>query len=362
MKAVYPEAMEWFSDFTSNSNEDCVFMGTYPSIIHMLSGCDYDPSVRVNDWTKECWENDNTVNFYTQMHDLNYKTNLYTPDTRMVCGGNNPSILKNVFSNVTAEAENREINHKRLYATMTKMCCYRMAPEILKPFFYAEASVYNDIVTEQNYPILHKNYVFHQKLMDNGITLDDSTNYLQIYHLEGVHEYDTDAEGIWDTSNTSPPEDTARGSLVIVKKYMDEMRELGVYDDSVIIITADHGDFYEPSVIFFVKTPGEMHDEIQINDAPTMHCDILPTIADCAGLSYDNLGSGRTIWDVDTNEVRERYFMTRYKSKAHPMVPLYTGDRMAKTNTVQKYYYHGELEVDEENPDEIIPMIDSFFY
>jgi arylsulfatase A-like enzyme len=158
-----------------------------------------------------------------------------------------------------------------------------------------------------------------------------------------------------------PVEDTARGSFVVVDNYLEHLKELGVYEDATIIITADHGDFNEPSVIFFVKGPEEEHEEMQVNDAPISHCELLPTLADYVGLDYTNYGSGSTVWDITAEDERERYFLSRAYSSEYPTIDIYNGTRKSTSNIFRKFIYHsGDLTVDLSQPDAIIPMVDSF--
>lgn len=359
MKLEYPEAADFLHDFTYYSNDDCVYMGTFPSLPHMLTGCDYDTAMKVNDWCGQIWQDENTVDFYEKLHEQNYVVNVYTPDIHMLCGGNDAVLLEGKISNLSDEQEEIDVFYKLLFATMTKMSCYRMAPEALKPFFYSDSSRYGDIVKVAEHPVDHDNYDFHQSLLEHGLEKTEGSNYLIVQHLMGVHELDTDAQGRLDPYNHSI-EATASGALAVVEKYLTQLKELGVYDDSAIIITADHGDFDEPSVIFYVKGFEETHEQSPVNDAPVSHCEFLPTLADYAGLDYVNYGSGRSVWDIAPGEERERYFLCRAKSSKYPAVPLYTGERSASFNIFKKFIYHGELTVDRSAPDEIIPMVDSF--
>ncbi len=66
-----------------------------------------------------------------------------------------------------------------------------------------------------------------------------------------------------------------------------------------------------------MKQPGETHETSPVTNAPVSHCDLLPTIAQMAGLNYTKYGNfindfsqdeqrGRTLW-VRTAEVKEMY-------------------------------------------------------
>ena len=88
-------------------------------------------------------------------------------------------------------------------------------------------------------------------------------------------------------------------------KLISRLKETGLWDSAVIIITADHGESFHSgdsrraltdtnfadilSVPFFVRAPGQ---EIgRISDANVQNMDVLPTIMDLLGIS--------TSWEID---------------------------------------------------------------
>ena len=83
---------------------------------------------------------------------------------------------------------------------------------------------------------------------------------------------------------------------------LDRMEEEDVYEDALLVVTADHGIAFEPGapkriatpatvgqlahVPLFVKRPNQR--ENKISDTPVEITDITPTIADVVGLPYDH--------------------------------------------------------------------------
>lgn len=104
-------------------------------------------------------------------------------------------------------------------------------------------------------------------------------------------------------------EETAKGCMVILEYYFNRLKEMGVYDDATIIITADHGDFDDSQVIFYIKRPGEEHEKSPVNQAPITHCEYLSTIVDAVGADAAEYGS--TIYDIPEDVPRERTVWTR---------------------------------------------------
>ena len=77
----YPDLKDFLHDFTYYNNADCNYHGTYPSLPHLLTGNDLDPSLSVDDWLEDCWTNTTTNDYFSILSDANYKVNfIYSND------------------------------------------------------------------------------------------------------------------------------------------------------------------------------------------------------------------------------------------------------------------------------------------
>ncbi len=331
MMAVYPDGADCLHDFTYYSNADCTYYGTFPSLAHMLTGGEVDTTVSNSEWCRDIWDNDLTEQFYQELHANQYKVNVYTTDFDVLTVGNGCAILRDKVSNITDEPREVEVDTGLLLKTLTKMSCYRMAPDLLKTQFYTNVSEYSLIVQDMGQGIAHTNSDFFAALQDEGLKEDDSSNYFIFQHLIGTHEFNTDEHGKYQEKTSV--EETARGCMTIMEKYLDELKRLGVYDDATIIITADHGGDWKEDmqVIYFIKQPGEVHDASPVTNAPISHCDLLPTVAQMAGM--DHTKYGKSIYDFQQDEQRERTIWVRTKDPDYPedvyYCYTYTGDILA---------------------------------
>lgn len=331
MMAVYPDGADCLHDFTYYSNADCTYYGTFPSLAHMLTGGEVDTTVSNSEWCRDIWDNDLTEQFYQELHANQYKVNVYTTDFDVLTVGNGCAILRDKISNITDEPREVEVDTGLLLKTLTKMSCYRMAPDLLKTQFYTNVSEYSLIVQDMGQGIAHTNSDFFEALQDEGLKEDDSSNYFIFQHLIGTHEFNTDEHGKYQEKTSV--EETARGCMTIMEKYLDELKRLGVYDDATIIITADHGGDWKEDmqVIYFIKQPGEVHDASPVTNAPISHCDLLPTVAQMAGM--DHTKYGKSIYDFQQDEQRERTIWVRTKDPDYPedvyYCYTYTGDILA---------------------------------
>jgi hypothetical protein len=101
----------------------------------------------------------------------------------------------------------------------------------------------------------------------------------------------------------------ARHADVMLGVVMARLRDLGTYDDSLIVVTADHGAAFETGepirgvseanadsvlwVPLLVKPPGQ--DVGRIDDRPAATIDVLPTIADVIGLELPDGTDGHSL-------------------------------------------------------------------
>lgn len=357
---LYPDLLDCMNDFTYYNNTDCTYFGTYPSLAHILSGLEPDPGLSVNEWTANIWQNERTQEFYQALHDQDYIANVYTPDKNMICGMNSVKLLDGLFSDVTNEGQDFTVNYRLLTKIMMKMSGYRMFPYALKPYFYTDSNEYSGIIVSNESMVSHENYRFYNHLLEEGLTTDDSSNYYIVQHLSGTHVYDT-TETAGYAEQTSL-EETAKGCMVVVEEYLNQLKGLGVYDDATIIVTSDHGGPRDSQVIFFMKNAHETHDEMLISSAPISLSEYQATIAQAAGI--DPAKYGLTIYDIPADQPRERTVWVRLFIDGIPSVPKYNGEGEGVSNAYCGFTYTGDiqnlLEKYDAGPDIIIPETDAF--
>lgn len=88
---------------------------------------------------------------------------------------------------------------------------------------------------------------------------------------------------------------SARRCLEIIRRYLDEMKRLGVYDDATVVITGDHpwavDDHVEPTqprlTALFVKEAGAAEKPLRVSTAQVSQENLIPTLVKSAGLRTD---------------------------------------------------------------------------
>ena len=296
---AYPNALDAFKDFTWYTNCDPRYVGTYPSVAHMLTGAAFDPSLMVAEWFRQAWSGEKAAYLYDAIHSLGYEFRYYYDSA--------------VESGMKAEAVGKVDNLIDLAQADAK------APE----------SIYScgDFMTQ---------------LRARGLTADQTDKkYIQMIHLRGAHApYTVDAEG--NEKEGASREETIAGYLNMVKVYMDEMKRLSLYDDATIIVTADHGDKdANMQVAYFIKEAGETHDKMAENAAPISHDDFPGTLLSVIGGDFSAYGA--SIYDWSEGDQRERSCSAAGRdSNLYPLGSSYSGKGLGAHNYWKTYTYTGD--------------------
>lgn len=361
MLEQYPDALDALKDFTYYDNEDCVYFGTFPSIAHMMTGCEVEPDKPINQWMKDIWEYDNTKRFYKEAHDSGYTVLFHEEVPRVYIGDNDIQTLDGIFDNVVKEPFEERINNTKLTNMMYRMSMFRAAPYIFKGVLYRTSPTFNVLdKIDGGYGLCCENYDYYNRLLDEGLHFGDSKKCFTFSHLTGAHDYTTSDKCQYKSDSTKV--ETCRGCMVLVEEYLHQLKELGKYDDATIIVTTDHGGFEDPQAIFFIKKPNEKHDKYQVSHKPISHCEFLPTIASAMGLKGDY---GDTIDDISETASRKRTCWNRTFDENYPVVPYYDSTRDGRVNVYYCYDYETDYEELYEKikngPDRIIPMVDSMY-
>lgn len=134
------------------------------------------------------------------------------------------------------------------------------------------------------------------------------------------------------------------------------MKELGVYDNSVIIVAADHGvhdangdiEFPTPATpMFLIKGKNEVHDNMVISSKPMYYQDIQSTLIKYSELSEegDTELFGKTIDDCAEGDKRVRVWFDSNGSEIRKYT--YCGD----TSELERIVYA-----------DVYENVDSFYF
>ena len=202
---------------------------------------------------------------------------------------------------------------KRMY---TLVAC-KYFPDFVKPYIWMNGTEF-EILKEGN-GWSPNNVDFYQNLRENGITTEKASKNFKLIYLDGVHY------PYYHDENVNPMEENhrfvtaaARGALRIVQGYIDKLKEKNVYDNTAIVVIADHGYYWSgvlTNPLLLVKPMGAS-GEMKISAAPVCHKDFQPSILSLAGLN-ENMQYGKSYYDIEEGEERERLFYQYYLAEEH---------------------------------------------
>lgn len=335
-----PDAFDGLEDFTLYRNTCSVHDYTLASMTQMLTGAEGCPMYDTDGWLRSAWSGEKAEDFYKRLHDAGYTVNAYMKAEVPI------EFLSGKIDNASEGIVPKSVDKDGIEADLLKLSLYRCSPFILKRFVDVSQIDLKGHVT------FSPEFYFYDNGYRDNLILEKSqndNNYFIIEHLNGPHPpcKDTTAETV--------------NCLDIVKKYIGQMKEMGVYENSSIIITSDHGrhtsDFSAGAAtpIFMIKQAGKSSDKMRISDAPVYHADFLATYLYEAGLytEADREIYGGTVFDYEEGSLRERIWYDHRDDENYP------NPKGAACNVYYAYKYSGGKEdlkkmIDDNKPYEII--------
>lgn len=286
-----PDFFDPMDGFTCYTNAISEFTNTIPGANYILTANDenlwQEPE---NKYLEDTWTSGGK-NILADMSDAGYAIDIYSLYSNMFAPESSATqYVENVFT------PDYTLDSVHIIKSMLSLSAYRYLPVAMKPFFWCYTGDVNEGFAT-NTPLYSLNQIRYSEGIDSISLTDD--NYLKFYHFDGSHPpYYMKRDGTSDGSTTSVSEQT-EGSFRILFHAFEKMKELGIYDSSTIIITADHGDvdvFTEPlqkayRIGLFYKPAGAAGTPMAFSKAPVSLKNISPTIIKEAGLDYARYGT-----------------------------------------------------------------------
>ncbi len=352
--------LDFLRDFTFYDNANSVYEATFTSFANLLTGQPYDTTCSYLEWGNQIWEDEKCSFYYDKLKEKNYKVHLYTDDL-LEC--KDPvNIASKVDNYEKIENQTKTINYLRMEKLFVKSSCFKFFPSIVKTRFYVDGDMMNECVdipegNEQQKPI-KRNAEYYQVLRNQGLRLNDDSNYMIVQHLRGLHPpYNIDDTGKYVEDGEQMG--AAQGCLLVVDEYLNLLKQLEKYDDSIIIVMSDHGNQKQcegVQPIFFVKNRSEKHNQMVVNSAPISYEDFMPTIMKCIGVDTKE----KTIYDFVTEEKRNRVMYIRGYDEKYPEVERAISGGKSSINILYKYEYTGDSqtlnELEKEKKYEVVPL------
>lgn len=306
-------------------------LGAYPftreSIPFMLSG---EWFIEQDTFTNYYNNAMNNSLFLEKLKNENYDINIYESDLNWTD--------KKSLEIDNIEVINFEVDRISLFKQEAKYLLFKYLPFNLKKYSRIESL---------NYTLCRKNNlnINNPYKMENSIIYDElntlklqKNNYFQFLHIEGGH-YPWDTNKNFEKIKNGTYEEKLESAIAVLEKYINRIKESGQYDNSVIIILADHGNNgYDPigrqNPILYIKGINEENKKMNISDKKVSFDDLNKSI-------YYDLLAGKKNVDLlkNINKDRKRRFIwyKNYDKMYEQLLDGHAWETEKLKNTGKKY-------------------------
>ena len=289
------EGFTWFKNHLATRDH------TYPSVTEMITGYEYDYKLLREEWFKVAFENTTTL---STLHDNGYSVNFYT-DQYYAYG--NIETLPSYIDNKTLLDSYYVKNKVGLAFSVVGVGLYRNFPFYLKNLIHINSSTSNNYIGAAD---PENNSRYSTSILP---TADFSVR-------EGKGFYFIHNEGCHDSYNIKDGGKQVIDNIKEINRYLNYLKQEGLYDDATIIITGDHGLSENGActrpimTALFVKPSGTGSGKLKTSMAPTSHRNLWATIFKSENIATDK-DYGPSVFEIAEDSDIERY-ITTYTWKA----------------------------------------------
>lgn len=257
----------------------------------------------------------NEAKIFDRLEKEDYTMNYYDED---IMWYSRKSLRFNNFS-----ARTKSVRKLQFLEQEAKYLLFKYLPFPLKKFSQIETLDFkNTSIESDEEPFVWYDLPNYETFKNAEVELVEDKLF-QFVHLEGAHvpyNLNEDLEKVEDGTY----EQKCVATLKIIKAYLDRVRESGVYDDSAIIVMADHGASLPVNAnpILYIKGFGEKH-ELVVSDKQVWYPDLSENIFDdllsgkTAGELLSNVGDGHRRRTIILNPWKNEDHMTEYVINGH---------------------------------------------
>ena len=289
--AVSPETVSSFDGFTYYNNTIGMYQYTKQGVCNIFTGslCG-DENKRSEVFEKGC--------FFDSIPE-EYNVEFYSDKDFL------PDDVKKKYSDNYIESELTAGDLFCIGSVFYDLTLYRTLPDIAKrPFWMYSGDLSSKLSAGKTY--LADNLSFYNSL-PKKLELTDKP-CVKVIYIQGLHSPRTINSELERVAENVEPQEAAIAVNKVLSKYFDLLKSSGVYDNSDIILLADHG--HRPNYgarypLLMIKRAGDTEKGIRTSSAPISYADICPTLRSLVG---DESYEGSTVFDIPEGIKRERYF------------------------------------------------------
>ena len=301
-----PTLFEDMGGFTYYADNIFTHGRSYPAITYLLTKqkCNYDTPYQIHvdnafktsDYIKTIDSLDTDIRVFTN--------SVYAGESAMDYVDNYTSSFSAGLSSIKAWDFIKQT---------AKVSAFRGMPYLFKTRFSYNTDVLNTKVCAEkvNAATPLDDLGFFENIKNSGIKVsEDYSSAFRFYHMYGSHPGATVNENAEYAASVGLAQ-ALRGDIKIIKTYIEELKKAGVYDNTTVIITADHGEFYgelrqaQNCIMMIKSAKADTTAPLKISDSPVSHEDVFPFIIKMLGGDYSKFGT--PIDEVPETAQRKRY-------------------------------------------------------
>lgn len=299
-----PDNKEKFTDFIFYPNASTYGAMTHVAVPHVLTNVILRGEVSSANYLKLAYQ---YTPLYQTLAEHNYDTGIYTLSWLIDCISSDKerqSYISNAYEgrpHISSQAE--------FLKDWIELTAFRYLPHVLKGNFTLSFNAFNQLKSGTDG---HNSYNLNNTepyiYLQEPLIFETGKNAFRFYHTNGTHAgsiiFNERAEEVGSTRTTLNMH--IMGCFYVIDNYIQQLRDEGVYDNSTIIVMADHGGIAPYGNPLFMIKPKNHEGDFKVSNAPISYTDLLPTLLDI--LDEDGSQYGRSIFEIGEDEQRTRYF------------------------------------------------------
>ncbi len=326
----YPDVKDKFEGFTFYQNNISHNTNTFPSVAQMLTNCRYQ-GTEWADYVSKAWEGDTVAK---NLKENGYSVNLLIDNlTTYSSVAQLDGQCDNILSCSPEDVKFNYIGKGGIIPTMSLLSLSKLSPYICKSLVTVGfgANLSADFVTyskpmDDMMPMavgIESDLKYNDYIRSHEFNAESGQKTFSYIHLNGAHDSSDKLTALYDSSIPTDRWSTARGDFEILFYYFDQMKKLGIYDNSTIIVLGDHGrapfeieidgkDGIESAITtaLLIKPKNSEGKSLEFDRESELSNDFFPaSILEYAGIDHEKFGCSFN--DVINGDLHpERYFQT----------------------------------------------------
>ena len=297
-----PDLEPFFDGFTFYENTCGTSQFSEESGITQLTGNQLEVGLSFTDNINKAYE---TSSLYSSLADNNFLSYVYTT-SKMV----SPSISGLIENSGDSSSQFNDYN--KAFKYIYRMVAFRYMPHIIKKNFWYTTAQFNELKDTSIFS--DDNIKLNNLIEERGVTTRNTgRNIYQFFWIQGPHppakmdRYCQPLDTLIMTQSDDFTDSQFEQTIGVVRLFtnlISSLKNAGIYDNTIIILTADHGWDNRANPLLMIK-PMNAHGDLQVSNAPvSLIEDYLPTLLYFISDESDE----KTVYDLTEDQARSRPF------------------------------------------------------